>query len=101
MAKKNDITYYSSSKVKCVNCGSLYIFGSTIEDSSVEVCGNCHPFYTGQDTVLDTTGRIEKFQARLAKVQLASDIAAKKSKQRRVRQSLADLAIEDEQKQAA
>ena len=99
MAQKSDVTYHATAKVKCVNCGSIYSFGSTIEDLSVEVCGNCHPFYTGQDTILDTTGRIEKFQARLAKIQLATDTAAKKVKQRRIRQSLSDLGIEDEQKE--
>jgi large subunit ribosomal protein L31 len=62
-------TYHKDSTVKCSNCGSVYTFGSTMKEFTIEVCGNCHPFYTGQDTVLDTTGRIEKFQQKMEKSQ--------------------------------
>lgn len=47
--------------------------GSTKEKISVEICSNCHPFYTGNDKIMDTAGRVEKFKARRA-------AATKKSK---------------------
>jgi len=61
----------------------------TVEKINLEICGNCHPFYTGQETLVDTAGRIEKFQARLNKVNDQSK--AVKVKARKSKQSLADL----------
>ena len=40
--------------------------GSTEEKIEVEICSNCHPFYTGNDKLMDTAGRVEKFKARKA-----------------------------------
>lgn len=47
-------------------CGAKYSVGSTTESISVEICQACHPFYTGTDKVLDTTGRVDKFKKRMA-----------------------------------
>lgn len=65
---KSDIhpTFYTNAKVTCA-CGAVFHVGSTNESFSVEICSNCHPFYTGQDKALDTAGRAEKFKARVAK----------------------------------
>lgn len=62
---KKDIhpKYCEHSKVTCA-CGAVYSFGSTKEDIKIEICGACHPFYTGNEKVLDTAGRVEKFRAR-------------------------------------
>lgn len=62
---KKDIhpTYYPKAKVKCA-CGNEFTVGSTREEISVEICSACHPFYTGQDKVIDTAGRVERFKAR-------------------------------------
>lgn len=64
---KSDIhpTYHSQAKAICA-CGATYTVGSTTEDISVEICSACHPFYTGLDKVLDTTGRVDKFKKRAA-----------------------------------
>ena len=51
------------SKVKCA-CGASFEVGSTMSEIKVEICGECHPFYTGQEKVLDTAGRVEKFKQR-------------------------------------
>jgi large subunit ribosomal protein L31 len=52
---------YFQAKVKC-NCGNEFVAGSTIEAINVEVCGKCHPFYTGsQKLLLEAGGRVEKF----------------------------------------
>jgi large subunit ribosomal protein L31 len=58
-------TYYDKAIATCA-CGAVYVVGSTHETLSVEICQSCHPFYTGQDKVLDTTGRVDKFKKRMA-----------------------------------
>ena len=67
MSKSTKINYYEQATAKCLNCGSQYTLGLTTETLSLEICSNCHPFYTGQEILLDTAGRIEKFQARAVK----------------------------------
>lgn len=59
-------TYFPKAKVVCA-CGRVFTVGSTQEKLSVEICSACHPFYTGNDKILDTAGRVEKFKARRAK----------------------------------
>ncbi|QNO14394.1 50S ribosomal protein L31 [Alkalicella caledoniensis] len=52
---------YQATTIQCV-CGSTIETGSTKGSLKVEICSNCHPFYTGVQKVVDTAGRIEKFQ---------------------------------------
>jgi large subunit ribosomal protein L31 len=55
---------YAQVKVTCT-CGNSFETGSTHgKDIGVEVCSECHPFYTGQQKIVDTAGRVGKFQAR-------------------------------------
>ena len=60
-------TYFETVTATCA-CGATFTVGSTAEAISVEICSNCHPFYTGLEKVLDTTGRVDKFKKRLAAV---------------------------------
>lgn len=55
--------WYSDAVVTCA-CGNTFTVGATVPTIQVEVCSNCHPFYTGQMKFLDTTGRVEAFKAR-------------------------------------
>jgi large subunit ribosomal protein L31 len=57
--------YFAKANVACV-CGRSFTVGSTQEKLSVEICSACHPFYTGNEKILDTAGRVEKFKARRA-----------------------------------
>jgi len=68
-------------KATCT-CGAVFEFGSTKETINPEICSNCHPFYTGQEKVLDTAGRVEKFQKKReqAKAALAKKEKAEKAK---------------------
>ena len=59
-------TYFPAAKVVCA-CGHKFNLGSTREKIEVEICSACHPFFTGNDKVLDTAGRVERFKARSAK----------------------------------
>ena len=65
---KKDIhpTYHNKAKVKCA-CGNTFTVGSTKENIEVEICSNCHPFYTGKKQLVDTAGRAERFKARQKK----------------------------------
>jgi large subunit ribosomal protein L31 len=62
---KKDIhpQYFDNTKVTCA-CGHTFVVGSTLEKIDVEICSACHPFYTGQDKIMDTAGRVEKFKTR-------------------------------------
>lgn len=51
-------------KVKCNGCGQSFDSHSTVAEITVEICSNCHPFYTGKQKLLDTAGRVDKFEAR-------------------------------------
>ena len=64
---KTDIhpTYFDKATATCA-CGTTYTVGSTKETIQVEICQACHPFYTGLEKVLDTTGRVDKFKKRTA-----------------------------------
>lgn len=55
--------YFDQAQVICV-CGNKWTTGSTSEIIHVEVCYNCHPFYTGEQKFVDTASRIQKFQNR-------------------------------------
>ncbi len=55
--------YYPSAVVTCA-CGNTFTTGSTKPQLHVEICSNCHPFYTGQQRILDTAGQVERFQRR-------------------------------------
>lgn len=53
---------YKDIKVSC-SCGSTFVTGSTMEkDLQLEVCANCHPFYTGKQKIVDAAGRVDRFR---------------------------------------
>ena len=56
---------YTDCKVTC-GCGNTFLTRSTRREVHVEVCSNCHPFYTGKQKFMDTAGRIEKFNKKYA-----------------------------------
>jgi len=57
--------YYIDAKVTC-SCGNKFTVGSTQKEISVEICSQCHPFFTGNEKVIDSAGRVERFKARKA-----------------------------------
>ena len=65
MPKKDIHPPYKQNTVIC-SCGETFVTGSTLtkEKMALDVCSKCHPFYTGQSRVMDTAGRVEKFNAR-------------------------------------
>ena len=55
--------YYDDAQVIC-SCGNTFTTGSTRKELKVELCNKCHPFFTGERRMLDTTGRVERFKRR-------------------------------------
>ena len=75
---KKDIhpQYYPEAKVHCA-CGKTFAVGSTKPELQVEICYNCHPFYTGKENLIDTAGKVEKFKARREKAAARPKIVKK------------------------
>jgi len=67
MKKKIHPKYYSDSKTKCT-CGAGFSIGSTQQEMEIEICSQCHPFYTGKERIIKT-GQVEKFRKRQEKRQ--------------------------------
>ena len=67
---------YVVATVHC-SCGNTFTTRSTVSELRVEICSNCHPFYTGKQKLVDTGGRVERFQRRYAKQQADQAVAVK------------------------
>ncbi|MDB5178394.1 MAG: ribosomal protein [Patescibacteria group bacterium] len=68
-------------KVHCSGCNTTFTSHSTVKEISVEICSNCHPFYTGKQKLIDTAGRVNKFKDRQAQAaKLAEERAAAQNK---------------------
>ncbi|MCL5666658.1 MAG: 50S ribosomal protein L31 [Patescibacteria group bacterium] len=82
---KNNIhpKYYTNAKVVCA-CGNTFTTGSTQPELHTEICGQCHPFYTGKQKLIDTAGSIDKFKKRAATAASIKS-AAKPKKERKAR----------------
>lgn len=72
-------TWYPEAKVTCA-CGNTFTVGATVPEINVEVCYNCHPYYTGQMKYVDTAGRVEAFKTKQA--QASKKVVSKTEKRR-------------------
>ena len=55
--------YFAEATVTC-SCGNTWITGATKEQIKVEICSQCHPFFTGEQRIVDTEGRVERLRRR-------------------------------------
>ncbi len=55
--------YFKAAKVTCA-CGNTFTVGATRAEIKVEICSKCHPLYTGEEKLIDTAGRVERFKNR-------------------------------------
>ena len=67
MKKDTHPTFHEKTIATC-SCGASFEVGSTEENIKVELCSNCHPFYTGEQKIVDTARCVEKFKAKEAKL---------------------------------
>lgn len=63
--KKDRHPEYTKTKVVC-SCGNVFVTRSTVPEIHVEICNECHPYYTGTQKVVDSAGRLQKFQEKYA-----------------------------------
>lgn len=73
-------TYHEKATITCA-CGAVFNTGSTVATSSIEICSQCHPFYTGKKKFVDTTGRVDRFKKLTERAQ-AKASALKPKKER-------------------
>jgi large subunit ribosomal protein L31 len=57
-------TYYPDAQVVCA-CGNSWTTGSTVEKIHIDICSNCHPFFTGEQRIVDTEGQVDRFYKKL------------------------------------
>src|SRR5579863_7349104 len=72
--------------VHCNGCNTTFTTHTTVKEITVEICSNCHPFYTGKQKLIDTAGRVDKFRDRQAK-------ATKRAEERAVAQNKKDAEL--------
>ncbi len=92
--------WFEDAKVTCA-CGNSFTTGSTVTEIRVELCSNCHPFYTGQAKFVDTLGQVDRFikkteSSKVKQIERAKIMEARKLKvveQKKDRPSLKDLLL--------
>jgi len=65
MKEKIHPTWFPESQVTCMACGTVCTVGATYPEAKVDICANCHPFYTGEQRIVDTEGQVDRFMKRL------------------------------------
>lgn len=83
--------WYPEAQVTCT-CGNKFVVGATKPEIKVEICSACHPFFTGEEKLIDTAGRVERFEEKRAK-------AVKKPLKKKERELLKRQAEEKEEKE--
>ena len=79
--KTNIHPKYDKTVIVCNTCKTEYTLGSTVTDIKVELCANCHPHYTGKETLVDTDSLVDKFNKRKAMAETSSTkVLSKKDK---------------------
>jgi large subunit ribosomal protein L31 len=79
-------TWYPEARVHCA-CGNTFTTGSTKAEIAVEICSVCHPFFTGQQKLVDTAGRVDRFQQREAIARRKQEEAAARKKAREAKKA--------------
>jgi len=74
-------TWFPEARVHCA-CGNVFTTGSTLKEIAVEVCSACHPFFTGQQKFVDTAGRVDKFNQKVATAKKKQEDAAERKRKK-------------------
>ena len=79
MKENTHPTYYLDAQVICA-CGNTWTTGSTLKVIHTDVCSKCHPFYTGEQRIVDTEGQVDRFYKKLqARQNYISDVEAREA----------------------
>ena len=73
--KKGIHPTYKRSTITCI-CGNSFETRSTLGDLKVEICSRCHPFFTGKQKLVDSAGRVERFQKKYGKKTKEAEVAS-------------------------
>jgi large subunit ribosomal protein L31 len=97
---KKDIhpKWYPDAQVIC-SCGATYTMGATQEVIRTDVCSACHPFFTGEQRIVDTEGQVERFMRRLERRQELVELDEKrqtKKQRRRKKRAIVEIVPESE-----
>ena len=84
---------YQEVTVHC-SCGATWKTGSTMKELRLEICSNCHPFFTGTQRFVDTTGRVERFKAKLETQKKAAEAEATKKTKKAAKAATAEAKAE-------
>jgi len=90
---KKDIhpKYYANATVVC-SCGNTWTTGSTREVIRTDVCSKCHPFFTGEQRIVDTEGQVDRFYKKLqAREQYTAEVAARQQARTSLDRTIAEL----------
>jgi large subunit ribosomal protein L31 len=95
-------TYHIDAQVTC-SCGHSWTTGSTHQTIRTDICSSCHPFYTGEQRIVDTAGQVDRFMKRLKQFDQHKETAVEREKEARqkmeerfLKQQLAALDLGDE-----
>lgn len=90
--------FYPHAKVVCA-CGNTFETGSTKEELHTDICSNCHPFFTGQQRIVDTGGRVERFTNKFERASELKKVTEERSaarEERRRARALVEIVDADE-----
>lgn len=91
---------YNQANVTCV-CGAAFQVGSTLTDIAVDICSNCHPFFTNEMRFVDRKGRVDAFQKAQSRAQdLAATRTTRAKKAREEQKSYQEILQDQKTKQA-
>jgi large subunit ribosomal protein L31 len=83
-------------KIHCNSCDTQFSLRTTVPEITVEICSNCHPFYTGKQKLMDTAGRVDKFKARQAEATKRAEARAAVQNQKDAELAKIQAELQDE-----
>jgi large subunit ribosomal protein L31 len=83
MKKDTHPKWYPNAKISCA-CGHEFTAGATVPEIKVEICSQCHPFYTGQERLVDTAGQVEKFEKKVATAKAQKPTKKRKKQEEKI-----------------
>jgi large subunit ribosomal protein L31 len=93
--------YYPDAKVTC-SCGATWTTGSTVELLRTDVCSSCHPFFTGEQRIIDTAGQVDRFHKRIKRQTVAeadeksrTELALRKRRESLLKQQIEALDLSE------
>ncbi len=93
MRKNIHPTYYTDAQVIC-SCGNTWTTGSTRKTIRTDVCSKCHPFFTGEQRIVDTEGQVDRFYKKLAaRQQFIDDLDARESARTSMDRTIVELEL--------